>query len=90
MPARSAADTRFEVTAAVRIEAQAKAGELLQEMAERGERARAGGAHGRRQRPSTSLGDLGVTKSESSRWQQVASVPGEVRTEYVEETSTLA
>ena len=72
--------------AAVRIEAQAKAGELLRAMAERGERARPGDADGRRQRPSVSLGDLGVTKSESSRWQRVASVPPEVRAEYVEET----
>jgi hypothetical protein len=76
--------------AAVRIEAQAKAGELLHEMAERGERARPGDADGRRQRPSVSLGDLGVTKSESSRWQQVAGVPPAVRTEYVEETTAAS
>ena len=72
--------------AAVRIEAQAKAGELLKQMAERGERARAGDADGRRQRPSPTLGDLGVTKSESSRWQHVAAVPADTRQQYVEET----
>jgi hypothetical protein len=36
--------------------------------------------------PATSLADFGVSKSESSRWQRIASVPPEVRGEYVEET----
>ena len=72
--------------AAVRIEAQAKAGELLREMAEVGERA--GGHHGgdRRSSRSLRLETLGITKSDSSRWQQVADVPAEQRAEYVEET----
>src|SRR5262249_41372800 len=33
------------------------------------------------------LDDLGVTRSESSRWQQVAAVPAEQRAEYVEDTN---
>ncbi len=69
--------------AAVRIEAQAKAGELLQHMVERGERA--AGRPGKVSGPST-LSDLGITRDDSSRWQQVASVPPAVRAEYVEET----
>jgi hypothetical protein len=53
----------------VRIEAQGKAGELLREMAERGERA--GDSHRGDQRSSCGqlVEDIGVTKSESSRWQ---------------------
>ena len=38
------------------------------------------------QRATFGLADLGVSRSESSRWQQVAAVPPEVRAEYVEET----
>jgi hypothetical protein len=53
--------------AAVRIEAQAKAGELLKQMAERGERKARGEAMSQ---PVTSLGDLGVGRMEASRWQQ--------------------
>jgi hypothetical protein len=30
---------------------------------------------------------MGVTKSDSSRWQQVAGVPAEIRQEYVDETT---
>jgi hypothetical protein len=71
--------------ASVRIEAQAKAGVLLQEMSESGARD-PGGRGSVESRPATQLRDLGVTKSESSRWQQVAKVPAEVRDEYVEET----
>jgi hypothetical protein len=81
-----AANDAANDAAAVRIEAQAKAGELLRTMAERGDRARAGDSDGRRQRPSATLDDLGITKSESSRWQQVASVPDEVRQQYVDAT----
>src|SRR5215472_8733690 len=74
--------------AAVRIEAQAKAGELLREMKQRGELARRGQTKQDRmsQRATFGLADLGVSRSESSRWQQVAAVPAEVRAEYVEET----
>lgn len=71
--------------ASVRIEAQAKAGELLKQMAERGERIERG-SPGMKSQPATSLDDLGVTKSESSRWQQIADVPEPIREEYVQET----
>jgi hypothetical protein len=69
--------------AAVRIEAQAKAGEMLREMGERGERKARGDAMSQ---PVTSLSDLGVGRMEASRWQEVAAVPPEVRSEYVKET----
>jgi hypothetical protein len=69
--------------AAVRMEAQAKAGELLREMTEQG--TRAVGRPEKVSRPST-LSDLGVSRNESSLWQQVAAVPPEVRTGYIDET----
>jgi hypothetical protein len=82
-----AANDAANDAAAIRNEAQAKAGELLKGMAERGERDR---GHGDRRSDSQAaipkLGDLGVAPSESSRWQQVAAVPPDVRQEYVEET----
>jgi hypothetical protein len=81
-----AANEAANDAAAVRIEAQARAGELLRQMAEQGERTRPGDTDGRRLRPSPNLSQLGVTKSDSSRWQQVASVPGEVRQEYLDAT----
>jgi hypothetical protein len=73
--------------AAVRIEAQAKAGELLRAMAKRGERS-SGRTYLESQRatPAQKLEDLGVSKSESSRWQQVAAVPADTREAYVEDT----
>jgi hypothetical protein len=76
-------------TTAVRIEAQAKTGELLKQVAERGDRERSGRTVEERvshaATPPTTLGQLGVTRSES-RWQQVTSLPPAVRAEYVEET----
>ena len=71
-----------------RIEAQARAGELLRDMAERGDRGLAHGDCGSESHRATrSLADPAVTKSESSRWQQVALVPAEVHAEYIEETT---
>jgi hypothetical protein len=80
-----AANDAANDAAAIRNEAQARAGEMLREMARRGERD--SGGRGRvGSRPATQLGDLGVTKSESSRWQQVAAVPAAVRQEYHDST----
>jgi len=58
------------------MRAQIRGGEILIEMAERGERAKSGEADGSGRTPSVPrLTDLGVTKTESSRWQQLASLP---------------
>jgi hypothetical protein len=76
-----AANEAANDAAAVRIEAQAQAGELLRVMAEHGDRERSGRPGGTRvSQPATppTLGDLGVTRSESSRWQQLADVPDAV------------
>lgn len=79
-----AANQAANDAAAVRLEAQAKAGELLREMRDSGQRAN----RGRRDQMSqaATFDDLGVSRSDSSRWQQVAAVPAERRAEYVEET----
>ena len=55
---------------AYQTRAAPRLGELLIEMAELGQRQKAGDADGRRPQPSVpKLADLGVTKSQSSRWQ---------------------
>jgi hypothetical protein len=72
--------------AAIRLEAEAKAGELLRQMRETGERARRGldlQPANQESQPAT-LADLGVTPDESSRWQQVAQIPADERRAYVE------
>lgn len=64
----------------IRLRAERRAGELLREMAERGER---DSGHGDRQsekaksQPATQLSGIGVTKAQSSRWQKLASLPDE-------------
>jgi hypothetical protein len=80
-----AANAAANDAASVRIEAQAKAGELLREMAESGMRKSRGDAISQ---PVTSLSDLGVGRMEATRWQRVAEVPEPVRQEYVEDTRT--
>jgi hypothetical protein len=95
-----AANQAANEAAAIRIEAQARAGELLRLMADRGERGQ-GGRPAKRSHAATvsggpdqaepddavpSLADLGVSKSESSRWQAVAAVPAATRQQYVDDT----
>jgi hypothetical protein len=66
----------------IRMRAEVKAGELFKEMAERKERAVRGGTGAHRGKQKSlrvtsvpKLAELGVTKSESSRWQRLASLP---------------
>jgi hypothetical protein len=78
---------------AIRIEAQARAGEILNRLREDGQIA----GRGRPQKRSTastfsagegaaptSLDELGISKNDSSLWQRVAAVPVDVRRDYVE------
>jgi N6-adenosine-specific RNA methylase IME4 len=58
----------------IRLRAERRAGEMLTEMRETGQRAK-GGESGRRELQPVTLGDLGVTKMESSRWQRIAAMP---------------
>src|SRR5262245_13219915 len=57
----------------IRLRAERRAGEMLAEMAERGERAKPGdNQHGGSNGARLPLSDLGVSKSQSSRWQKLA------------------
>jgi hypothetical protein len=66
----------IEQATELRLYAERRAGELLNQMAERGERAK-GGEAGRRELPRATLADLGVTKTESHRWRKVAAFDDE-------------
>jgi N6-adenosine-specific RNA methylase IME4 len=61
----------------IRMRAERKAGELLIEMSDRGERARQGEGRGkgRKLQPLPKLSDLGISKTQSSRWQAIARIP---------------
>ena len=73
--ARQAKDTTLITQATdIRMRAERRAGELLTEMAERGERAGQGQSKGNRPLPLPDLRDLGVTKMQSSRWQRLAAL----------------
>jgi phage-related minor tail protein len=63
--------------AEIKVRAEMKCGELLRDMAERGERRT--GAQGQSEEASqrVRLADVGVTEKESSRFQQAASAPRE-------------
>lgn len=76
--ARRAKDTQMLNDATeLRLHAERKGGELLREMAEKGERAVRGQAqksHGETFQP-IQLVDLKITKTQSSRWQKLAALP---------------
>lgn len=67
----------------IRERAERRAGQILTEMKERGERD-PGGMGRIESRAATQLKDLGVTKSQSSRWQQKAKLDDEAFEEHVE------
>ncbi len=89
--AKQAKDTELLNQATeIRLRAERRAGEILRDMAERGERDK---GHGDRQsaeaksQPATQLSDLGVTKTQSSRWQKLAGLPPdkfEIRVEHAQ------
>jgi N6-adenosine-specific RNA methylase IME4 len=69
--------------AEIRLRAERKAGEVLAEMAEKGERMRRQNV--KSQGVTSTLDDLEITRMQSHRWQEIAKVPEEVFEEYIEE-----
>ncbi|WP_434664761.1 MT-A70 family methyltransferase [Paraburkholderia sp. A3BS-1L] len=89
--AREAQDTAmFEKATRLFMEAERRAGELLMTMVERGERdAGHGGDRKSRSRNGTvnKLSDLGITKKQSMKWQQLARMDADKFESHVTQTS---
>jgi len=82
--AKQAKDTELiDHATDIRIRAEIRAGELLAEMAEKGERKTRSGDKRAKSQPATSLSDLGITKTQSSRWQRLAEMPAEKQEEKI-------
>lgn len=78
--ARLAKDTAMvEWATEIKVRAERRAGEMLREAAERGERATPGtNQHARSSHDATTsptLAAIGITRSQSSRWQKLAAIP---------------
>jgi len=89
--ARQAGDLEFQNMAAeIKIRAERKAGGLLIEMEENGERATQEAGINRHSMAShdvtPTLADLDVTRNESSRWQKIANVPEQTFENKIKET----
>jgi N6-adenosine-specific RNA methylase IME4 len=96
--AKQAKDTTLNVQAIeIKLRAERRAGELLIEMAERGEREAKGGDRRSKSQPATlveapppRLSDLGINKTQSSRWQALAALDDDLFEAKVERASTAA
>lgn len=77
--ARQANDTAMvEWVTEIKVRAERRAGELLRDMEERGERrGRGGNQKSNSHDESLTLAELGVSENQSARWQKLAAVPEE-------------
>src|ERR1039458_9380580 len=81
--AAQARNTELERKACeIRLRAERRAGQLLREMKQTGDRD-AGGRGKIASRGATQLKDLGITRDQSSQWQALAAVPAEAFEEAV-------
>jgi N6-adenosine-specific RNA methylase IME4 len=91
--ARQAKDSTLITQATeIRMRAERRAGELLVEMEDRGERRTQGrgDGKGRSAQPLPKLADLGINKTQSSRWQRLAALAPETFEAKVEGASKRA
>jgi ParB family chromosome partitioning protein len=91
--ARQAKDTDLiEWATEIKVRAERRAGELLREMAETGQRESKGGDRKSKSQPATlmQLDDLGLNRSQSSRWQKLAAIPDDKFEQAVEAAKEVA
>jgi hypothetical protein len=95
--AQQAKDTELiDHATEIRLRAEIRAGELLLEMKERGERAAGGkknlrpGSHGATPEKEPKLSNLGVTKTQSSRWQRLASLSSDEQEAKIAQAKKIA
>jgi hypothetical protein len=72
--------------AEIRLRAEIRAGAILKEMREKGERDR-GGRSDRKESKRPILSDLGVSPDQSSQWQQLAEIPKREVEAYIRESA---
>lgn len=74
--------------AEIKIRAERRAGELLREMADNGERVTQSEGYNRMASNNTTpiLSDLGITRDQSSNWQRIAAIPEPVFEQHVQQT----